>query len=182
MGLLRQIVWVTLLTAVAVGTGAQPTDSLSWDIDLVSDGEPGDRLVVTGTVRGSDGAPRPATPVHVFQADAEGYYSKGSDGDDRGWRHARLSGWLRTREDGSYRVRTIRPGGYPDRPTPAHIHFRVLTPDRGDVELSLFFEDDPRLTPQIRQEISGSGHVFFRRVERDSSGVWRCTNDMRLPR
>lgn len=177
-----RILWIAVFVAGMVHvSAAQPQDTLSWSADVAPEDEPGELLVVTGTLYGPDGTPLAGTPVHVFQADAEGYYAKGPDGDDLGWRQARISGWLRTRDDGTYRVRTIRPGGYPNRRTPAHIHFRLSTNGQEEQELTLFFEDDPRLTPQIRSELSGSGYTFFRPVERDSTGTWRCMNDMRLP-
>lgn len=109
-----------------------------------------------------------------------GYYAKGPDGEDLGWRQARLSGWLRTRDDGAYRVHTIRPGGYPGRRTPTHIHFRISVEGRREQELTVFFENDPRLTPSIRQELARSEHNFFCRPERGAMDVWRCANDMRL--
>lgn len=174
---------IAILAAGGVGAlWAQPQEALSWTVDVVPEGEPGEPLVVTGTIYAPDGSPLAGVPVHVVQTDAEGYYARGPNGDDLGWRQARLSGWLRTSKEGTYQVRTIRPGGYPSSRTPTHIHFRISTEGRGEQELTLFFEDDPRLTPTVRQEIARSEHTFFQQVERDTTGVWRCTNDMALPR
>ena len=182
MSIVYRVLSIAILMAGCVGAlWAQSQEALSWTVNLAPEGEPGEPLVVTGTIYAPDGTPLAGTPVHVFQTDADGYYARGPDGDDRGWRQARLSGWLRTTEEGRYRVHTIRPGGYPNRRTPTHIHFRLPTKDQREQELTLFFEDDSRLTPALRREVARSGPVFFRHVERDTAGIWRCTNDMTLP-
>jgi hydroxyquinol 1,2-dioxygenase len=97
------------------------------------DGEP---LYIHGVVRALDGQPVPGALLDVWQADAEGAYESQLDVDE-----ARLRGKFRSRDDGSYCVRTIAPKGYsiPMDGTvgelvgrtaishfrPAHVHFLV---------------------------------------------------------
>jgi hydroxyquinol 1,2-dioxygenase len=114
----------------------------SPDLDFgadMSEGLPGSPLFVSGTVRDLAGNPVPGAVLDVWQADAEGAYEAQLDVDE-----ARLRGKYRTREDGSYCVRTIAPKGYSipmDGPVgelvsrteishfrPAHIHFLLDVP------------------------------------------------------
>lgn len=102
----------------------------------MSDGVDGEPLLVHGTVRDLDGQPVGGAALDVWQADAEGAYEAQLDVDE-----ARLRGTYRTRDDGTYCVRTIAPKGYTipmDGPVgelvgrtaiseyrPAHVHFMV---------------------------------------------------------
>lgn len=72
--------------------------------------EPGTRLEIVGTVRGPDGRPVAGADLHVYQTDAQGRYTPECAMDEP---HARLSGRVRTDEEGRFRLLTIRPGGYP---------------------------------------------------------------------
>jgi protocatechuate 3,4-dioxygenase beta subunit len=96
--------------------------------------------------------------------------------------NGRLRGWARSDARGEYRFDTIRPGPYPGRPAPQHIHMHVLEVGRctyyiGDV----MFTDDPRLTAELRasaaRDRAGSGVVT---PERDANGVWQAERDIRL--
>lgn len=73
-------VWliVVLITSVVSVGAAQPQDTLSWDIDLASDDEPGEPLIVAGTIYAPDGTPLAGKRVHVFQTDAEGLLCEGT--------------------------------------------------------------------------------------------------------
>jgi protocatechuate 3,4-dioxygenase beta subunit len=168
---------------VVEGEGLTPEMAdLSHRLVLASAEEPGERLHLRGTLRDPVGTPLPGRPVQVFQTDAEGYYRRGPDGRDLGWRRARLSAWLRTDEDGRFEVETIRPGGYPGRRSPAHLHFRTPAPHGGgERELTLYFEEDPRLTPEMRDHLTRFPHNVIRPLVRDTEGTWRCTVDLALP-
>jgi protocatechuate 3,4-dioxygenase beta subunit len=103
------------------------------DLTRQHDVEPqGQRILVQGRVRDSDGRPVPGTLVEIWQANAAGRY-----------RHVRdtwaapldpgFSGVGRTLTDahGRYRFTTIRPGAYPwenhhNAWRPAHIHFSLF--------------------------------------------------------
>jgi protocatechuate 3,4-dioxygenase beta subunit len=144
--------------------------------------EPGEPLTLTGRVVGPDGAPRAGVVVYAYQTDATGVYprparSTGAAAD----RHGRLRGWAVSGPDGRYTFETIRPGAYPGRDTPAHIHMHVI--ERGCSTYYLddvMFTDDPLLTPARSAALSngrgGSGVVTP--VTRD--GRWHVTRDIRL--
>jgi protocatechuate 3,4-dioxygenase beta subunit len=90
---------------------------------LAPDNEPGQRMVITGHVFGSDGKPIGGVQIEAYHTDANGNYRL----DDRYPEEpARLHRTLVTAADGSYQIETIRPAPYPHRSVPAHIHFRLL--------------------------------------------------------
>jgi len=121
------------------------------DLTAQADVEPiGQRIVVQGQVRDSDGRPLPRTLVEVWQANAAGRYRHVGDT----WPAPLDPGFTgvgRTLTDaqGRYRFTTIRPGAYPWRNhanawRPAHIHFSLLGrafPQR--LVTQMYFPDDP---------------------------------------
>lgn len=120
--------------------------------DDMSDGLPGTPLFITGTVTDTEGNPVPGAVLDVWQADAEGTYEAQLPEVDE----ARLRAKYRTRDDGSYCVRTIAPLGYSipmDGPVgdligrtgishfrPAHVHFLIDEPGYARLITHLFQE------------------------------------------
>jgi protocatechuate 3,4-dioxygenase beta subunit len=104
---------------------------LSAAAAIAGPGEPGERLVLEGTVYGASGS-RPAAGivVYAYHTDAAGLYSRGPPGTEASRRHGLLRGWVRTGRDGRYRFDTIKPAPYPGERYPAHIHLTVLEPGR----------------------------------------------------
>jgi protocatechuate 3,4-dioxygenase beta subunit len=106
---------------------------LDHDLTRQHPGEPiGERIVVLGRVIDAAGRPIPDTLLEVWQANAAGRYRHAIDRHD-----APLDpnftgvGRTMTGSDGTFRLRTIRPGAYPwgNHPNawrPAHIHFSLL--------------------------------------------------------
>jgi hydroxyquinol 1,2-dioxygenase len=106
----------------------------------MADGIPGTPVVLTGRVLDLDGTPLPDVVLDLWQADAEGTYEAQLPYVDE----ARLRARYRTRDDGTYCIRTIAPSGYAipmDAPMgqlirqtdislyrPAHIHFLIEHP------------------------------------------------------
>jgi hydroxyquinol 1,2-dioxygenase len=117
----------------------------------MSEGVPGQPLFVHGSVRDIDGKPIDGALLDVWQADTDGAYESQLDVDE-----ARLRAQYRTREDGSYCVRTIAPKGYTipmDGPVgeligrtdishyrPAHVHF-LVTADNCEPLITHLFQD-----------------------------------------
>ena len=103
--------------------------------------EPGERLVIRGTVFGPDcRTPLPRTLLDVWQADARGeYHWKDED--------YRLRGQLLTNDRGEYEIATIKPAGYGGRP--AHIHFTIAAPGHVALTTQLYFKGDPRLDHDV---------------------------------
>ena len=113
--------------------GEDRVGELDGDLTRQSDGEPiGQRIIVQGQVRDSDGRPVPHTLVEVWQANAAGRYAHERDT----WPapldpHFAGVGRVMTGADGRYRFTTVRPGAYPwgnhhNAWRPAHIHFSLF--------------------------------------------------------
>lgn len=135
---------------------APPSDA-SFRAVIVTDDEPGERLVITGTVFHSDGkTPYAGLLMYFYQTDLSGVYNRTTGS----WRTPRLHGWVKTDDKGRYELQTIKPGSYPNRRQPAHIHATVQIPDRKPQWLESFlFYDDPYLKEADRKESVEKG--FF---------------------
>ncbi len=90
-----------------------------WDVAISPEGEPGDRLIVTGRVFGeNDSLPAHGIRIFAYQADWRGLYTRpGADS-----LRPRLSGTLWSNDRGEYRLRTSIPGTYG---APPHLHFEI---------------------------------------------------------
>jgi protocatechuate 3,4-dioxygenase beta subunit len=103
----------------------------------------GKPLLLTGLVRGPDGAALPGARVEIWQADDAGIYLHPRD-PRLAERDTGFQGYGRAVADGAgrYAFRTIRPGLYPGR-TP-HIHLRAQ-PASGAAALTtqVYFPDEP---------------------------------------
>ena len=123
---------------------------------LAGPDEPGDRLVLTGTVFGPDcRTPLPETLIEVWQANQAGLYDTNKPGHFTEATTMRLRGMLYTNEKGQYEIETIVPGRYPVPPNlpglakyagqtrPAHIHFRVMNSLHVPVTTQIYFKGDP---------------------------------------
>jgi protocatechuate 3,4-dioxygenase beta subunit len=156
-----------------------PKDAPS-SADVASPSEPGRRLEVSGVVYATDGkTPVAAASVYVYQTDAKGWYRPD---DAMGNRDPRLRALLRTDAQGRYSYRTIRPGSYPGRRVPQHIHYEVAAEGHGSRIFEIIFDDDPFVTAQIREEAGQPGSAYaLRRVDAGPNGVGRVVQDVVLP-
>lgn len=137
----------------------QSADQLTNTHTLPDFADDGTGLMVTGTVFRAGGT-TPATNVilYFYHTDQQGVYP--TRGDEKGWgrRHGYLRGWVKTGPDGRYTFYTLKPGSYPSRSEPAHIHLTVLEPDGKYYWLDDFlFEGDPLLTAERRRRIANRG-------------------------
>jgi protocatechuate 3,4-dioxygenase beta subunit len=106
----------------------------------------GQMIEVSGRILRTDGSPVAKAMIEIWQANAAGRYINPVDKNpaplDPNFRGVAL---LRSRADGAYRIRTIKPGPYPDPAggmrTP-HIHFDVTA---GDYRLvtQMYFPGEP---------------------------------------
>lgn len=138
--------------------------------------EPGQPLVVEGTVKTLEGTPAAGIIVYAYHTNAEGVYPKAQT------RHGALRGWVKTDEMGHYRFETIRPGGYPTSSIPQHIHMHIIEPGRGTYYIDdILFEDDTRLTQVHHEQMRrGRGGDGFCQPTRDPDGTWRVERDIIL--
>ena len=158
---------------------------LSSSTVIAPPGEPGERLVISGTVFRADGrTPAPGVVVYAYHTNAAGIYPK--RGNERGYArwHGYLRGWVRSDARGRYEFRTIRAATYPSRVEPAHVHLEVRTPNGREYDLTAIVDSaDPLVTPEYRRLAArintrgGEGIVPFRR---DSAGVWHARRDIVL--
>jgi protocatechuate 3,4-dioxygenase beta subunit len=151
---------------------------------LVSPQEPGESLIVNGVIRDQQARPIKGALIYVYQTSAKGWYSdkaphiSGMSGDEK---YARLFAYLTTNQDGQYEIRTIRPAGYPNSNLPAHIHIEIKAPgnERTALISEILFDDDPRLTKEMRDR-SSREKLFVFPVQREAKGLQRVKADFRL--
>lgn len=122
-----------------------PTDTLP-DFN-----EEGSKIKVTGTIYQNDGeTPAEGVILYIYHTDQNGIYA--TRGGETGWakRHGYIRGWIKTGKDGKYTFYTLKPGTYPERSSPAHIHPIILEPNGKYYWLcSYHFEGDPLLSEKV---------------------------------
>ena len=158
---------LTLLAALLLS-------SLTSNVRIAALSEPGERLVLTGTMLRADGRTPAANVVLLaYHTDVKGIYPKRLTSGGRG----ALQGRLRTDAQGRYRIETIRPGGYPDSEAPAHIHLVVQPEGKKEFYVDeVIFDDDPRANAFRGKK----GFAVVKLVKRN--GVWTGSHDITLPR
>ena len=165
------------------GTVSEQMANVSWKTTIVADGEPGEPLIVSGTIYAPDGrTPLEGINLFVYQTDATGVYStRGGDGDNRS---TRIHGLMRSNKEGRYEFRTIKPGSYPNSRNPAHIHAYVSGADYPEYWIDEYlFEGDPFISEANRQKFGGKGAFSsLLSLQRGSDGVLRAVRDIRVER
>lgn len=154
-------------------------EQLSWKTVIPPANEPGEPLIITGHVFKADGkTPAEGIVLWVYHTDRTGYYNAQDDAS-----HPRLNGWMKIGADGRYEFRTIRPGAYPHRSTPAHIHAHVYGPGFSERSIEDFwFKDDPRINEkELKLQAENGGHPVIVDLKRGSDGAWRGERDIKLP-
>ena len=142
--------------------------TLTATMHIAPPAEPGERLVITGRLLRADGrTPAAGVTLFAYQTNAKGRYVE-RDGKPHG-----LSGRLRTDAQGRYRIETIRPGAYPGRTDPAHIHL-VLEPSGTYID-TIIFDDDPR-TNAVRGR---DGYAIVKLARRNE--IWVGARDIVIP-
>jgi protocatechuate 3,4-dioxygenase beta subunit len=124
-------------------------DKKLLSVDTLPDfNDAGTKIKVSGTIYQNDGKkPAKDAILYVYHTNQKGIYAT-KDG-DTGWakRHGHIRGWVKTGADGKYTFYTLKPGIYPDRSSPAHIHVTILEPGGKYYWLdSYHFEGDSLLT------------------------------------
>lgn len=150
--------------------------------DAAGPDEPGDRLVLSGTVYRTDGqTPAPGVVIYMHQTNATGEYAGGDPDTTWSRRHGRLRAWAKTGADGRYRFNTIKPAPYPDHAEPAHIHLTIAEPGRRPYFIDdVVFRGEALVTPEYLAERSNRGGSGVVDLVRDADGVWIARRDIRL--
>jgi len=130
------------------------------------------KLKLTGTVYKKDGkTPAKNVILYIYHTNREGIYPK--QGNESGWakRHGYLRGWVKTDQYGHYTFFTFRPGAYPGRNEPEHIHITVKEPHQNAYYIDGFvFDSDPILSQKARTKLSNRG----------GSGIVKLTSEDRM--
>jgi protocatechuate 3,4-dioxygenase beta subunit len=152
---------------------------MSPAITIAAPDEPGERMIISGTIFRPDGkTPAKGVVLYVYHTDATGYYSKDDDP-----YNPRLRGWMKTGDDGRYEFRSIKPAPYPRRDTPAHIHAQIYSDNIAEYGIDEYwFEGDPLINDtQKKKLLTGRGGFNpIIRLARDPSGLLRGTRDIKL--
>lgn len=110
------------------------------------------RLRLEGRVLDLKGNPVEGVVLYIHQTNRDGIYPVPDGSEGWGRRHGKHRGWIRTGKDGRYTFYTFRPGAYPGRTDPEHIHLFIAEAGKRPYYADDFvFADDPRLTNAIRQ-------------------------------
>ena len=144
--------------------------------------EPGERLIISGTVVKSDGkTPYSGVVLYAYQTDSKGYYSK--NGKERGvqkW-HGKLHGWCKTNKNGYYEIHTIKPAPYADSSMPAHIHAAIKLPDSqkafhiSDYVFKNHFLVNEKYESCLIKNIGWPGII---ELKKDKDSVWRGSRNI----
>lgn len=147
--------------------------SLASRARIAPAGEPGSPMTIEGVVSTPGGKPAANVVVYAYHTDAGGLYPPAAN------RHGRLRGWALTDAEGQYRFDTIRPGAYPGRQVPEHVHMHVIEAGIGTYYIdNLEFLDDPLLTTRRTDGRAGNGLSMPTRV----AGIWQARRDIALGR
>lgn len=149
---------------------------------LTSANEPGEPMLLHGRVRDVQGRPRAGIIVYAYQTDRDGMYRRIARGVGiAAARHGQLRGWARSDANGDFAFDTIRPGHYPGRETPQHVHLHVIEPGCATYYIDdAMFLDDPVLAATRHglplDDRGGSGLLLPERID----GLWHARRDIVL--
>jgi len=125
--------------------------------------------LITCIVYQLDGkTPAPDVLLYYYQTNTAGRYvhkpeePRSMAPNELGQTHGYIRGWVKTDAAGKYFIYTVRPGIYPTRDAPAHVHFTVKEPN--DIKEyyidDVIFDDDTLLNASARSKLEnrcGSG-------------------------
>lgn len=164
------------------GTFEVPED-VSWRTIIPPKGEPGDKLIISGTVYFPDGkTPAKDVIVYVHHTNNKGVYPKRGNEKGNGKYQGYLRGWMKTDSNGKYEFETIRPAPYHSHDgEPAHIHYNIEAPDYPEYWLTgLWFSDDPRVNKYKDKIERNGGFSNITTLTKDENNVLRGTRNIIL--
>lgn len=128
------------------------------------------KMKIQGTVFEKDGkTPAKNVIIYIYQTNQKGVYEK--KGDETGFAsyHGIYRGWVKTNEVGEYAFYTFKPGAYPSRSEPAHVHFTIKEPGINEYYIdAIQFDDDPLLEKRDREKKNPrGGNGIISLVKRD---------------
>ena len=140
------------------------------------------KIKVSGVIYKNDGkTPAKDVILYVYHTNQNGIYAPRNG--DTGWakRHGYIRGWVKTDNEGRYTFYTLKPGLYPNRSSPAHIHPTILEPNGKYYWLeSYHFQGDPLLTQkEISPENPRGGSSGLLTLKKEGN-IWVGTRDIVL--
>jgi len=154
--------------------------SLSWRYTITTEQEPGEPLIVRGTIFKNDGkTPAPGVVLYIYHTDKDGLYSPAKNQVD-GKRHGHLRGWIKTDATGRYEFKTIRPASYPNSNNPQHIHPIIMDGNHIYWIDEYLFSDDPLLSEKEKQHQPGRGGSGIVTPLKSDKGTWVVQRDIIL--
>lgn len=155
--------------------------TLSWQTTIAGPDEPGEQLIISGTIYKKDGkTPAPGVILYVYHTDNKGLYSPAPK-QTTARKHGHLRGWVKTDQNGRYEFKTIRPASYPDSRNPQHIHPIIKEPGMNEYWIDEYlFDDDPVLTGKERSNQHKRGGSGILTLKKNEKGVWIGKRDIIL--
>jgi len=160
------------ISSNAIATNNNDTVGIPAKINMVTDSEPGEPMIISGTIYLPGGkTPAKGAILSVWHTDSKGYYIAGGGG--AGELHPRIHGRMKTSADGKYEFRTIRPAQYPNHTSPAHVHGHISAPNFPEYPIIFYFEGDDLITHKNRLELNNhyGGTPSIIRLTKDNKGV-----------
>ena len=125
----------------------------------------GQKMLLTGIVYEQDGkTPAPGVVVYYYHTNTEGKYlhkpeeKRSLPPNELGQTHGYIRGWVKTDTIGRYFIYTVRPGAYPGRDEPAHIHLTIKEPNVKEYYIDdIVFDDDKLMTTKRRIKLENRG-------------------------
>lgn len=138
----------------------------------------GQKLLLTGIVYQIDGkTPVPNVLLYYYQTNTDGKYlhkveeKRSMPPNELGQTHGYIRGWVKTDSLGRYFIYTVRPGVYPTKDAPAHVHITVKEPnDINEYYIDDFvFDDDKLANTAYRNKMENRcGSGVLRLVQKDN--------------
>ncbi|MEC7752521.1 intradiol ring-cleavage dioxygenase [Roseivirga sp. UBA1976] len=132
------------------------------------------QMIIQGTVFQKDGhTPAEGVIIYAYHTNSEGIYP--TRGNETGWgrRHGYIRGWAITDKNGQYTFYTFRPGSYPGRTAPAHVHLTIKEPGKREYYIDdIMFEDDELLSQSIRKDRKNRGGNGIVNLKEENGFFW----------
>jgi protocatechuate 3,4-dioxygenase beta subunit len=151
--------------------------TITWRTRIAPLDEPGQSFTLSGRALSVDGGqPVAGVVVMAYHTNHNGTYPQGGTP-----RRITMRAWTRTGADGRYAFDTIKPGIYPSRDGPAHVHMTVIEPGKRPYWIDeVVFEGEYGVTSAYRAAQGRRGGEGTVRLTKDASGVLQAVRDIRL--
>ncbi len=152
--------------------GIPQVEKIFWETTLAGKNETGEMMEIDGTVFMKDGkTPAKDVVLYVYHTNAKGLYTP-ADTQTIGRIHGHLRGWVKTNEQGKFKLHSIQPAPYPQSNIPAHIH--ILIKESGKTLYyvdEVWFQDDPLVTKAEKERSEKRGGDMIIPLNK-KDGVW----------